>query len=277
LLYYKKQFIFWGIIRKNRMLAVSSLRFWSFIPVRAGSLRLPQKALRLLGSIPLIDYTLSQVQQLKQDRITTKNWLYTNDTNVLSHVKETYPYGDSMDLPPFARPETVSHATAGAWETVQQFIQQLHASNTVAPEAWATHLVLLQTTSPFRKVNSIINAIDTYQQQIETFALNPNETGLLSVTALEKPSAWLLQQSAPTDALPAQLCGVEAPLPPSLVYPNGAIYIVPIAPLLAETPFQFWQHLTTVLPYTMPWLQSIDIDTAEDLALAEQLYKTVLP
>lgn len=259
------------------MLTLSPLRFWSFIPVRAGSVRLPQKALRLLGTVPLIDYTLNQVKLLKQQGITTKNWLYTNDTDVLSHVKEAYLYRDSIDLPPFARPEAVSHATAGAWETVQQFIQQLHRSNTIPPHAWATHLVLLQTTSPFRQVARIAEAIVQYQQQLAHFSLSPDSTGLLSVTALEKPSAWLLEQSVATATLPAQLCAIETPLPSSLVYPNGAMYIVPIAPLLAETPFQFWQTLTTVLPYTMPWLQSIDIDTAEDLALAEQLYKTVLP
>jgi len=256
---------------------IPNSRFWGFIPVRAGSQRLPQKALRLLGNVPLIHYTLSQVHQLKQQGITTENWLYTNDSAVLAYVEQAFLPTGAVNLPPFVRPNTVSHATAGAWETVQQFIQQLHRSNTIPPHAWATHLVLLQTTSPFRQVARIAEAITQYQQQLEQFSLNPACTGLVSVTALEKPSAWLLEQSAATATVPAHLSTVTAQLPASLVYPNGAIYIVPIAPFLSQQPFQFWQTLTTVLPYTMPWLQSIDIDTAEDLALAEQLYKTVLP
>lgn len=250
----------------------STPSFWSLLPVRAGSTRLPNKALKPLSGFPLVHYTLACMAALKALEATQRNWIYTNDSNVLAYVAGFNPQETSIDVPPFVRPETVSHATAGAWDTVQQFLHQLQASQAVAPTQWASHLVLLQATSPYRQAEQVAQAITHYKNHLQQYQLNPNTTGLMSVTALEKPASWLLGISEPTAKTMHRLFPLDVPLPTRMVRPNGAIYIVPIHALLKPTPFKLWEDLETVLPFEMPWLNSVDIDTAEEFAIAEQLF-----
>lgn len=251
---------------------LSTPSFWSLLPVRAGSTRLPNKALKSLSGFPLVHYTLACMATLKTLNATQRNWLYTNDTNVLNYVADFNPKKRLIDVPPFVRPETVSHATAGAWDTVQQFLRQLQVSQSIPASQWASHLVLLQATSPYRQAEQVAQAIAQYQHQLQQFQLNPNTTGLMSVTALEKPPSWLLGVSEPTAQTMPRLYPLSVQLPTKMVRPNGAIYIVPMVALLKEDPFKLWEHLETVLPFEMPWLNSVDIDTAEEFAIAEQLF-----
>jgi CMP-N-acetylneuraminic acid synthetase len=250
----------------------SPCSFWSLLPVRAGSTRLPNKALKPLSGLPLVHYTLACMATLKTHQITQRNWLYTNDANVLSYVTNFNQPETLIDSPPFVRPETVSHATAGAWDTVQAFLHQLlHTEPSMPRTKWASHLVLLQATSPFRQAAQVAQAIAHYQHHLQTYQLNPNTTGLMSVTALEKPASWLLGVSEPTANTMQRLYPLTIQLPRQLVRPNGAIYIVPIAPLLKVESFRLWEDLETLLPFEMPWLNSVDIDTAEEFEIAEQL------
>lgn len=247
------------------------LSFWSLLPARAGSTRLPNKALKPLSGHPLAYYTLQCMAHLKQTNATQRNWLYTNDTALLDYTNQFNTETTLIDVPPFQRPEAVSHATAGAWETVQQFLHQLKANSTVDAGQWASHLVLLQATSPFRQAQQVQEAISQYQSHIKQYQLNPHTTGLMSVTALEKPASWLLGVSSATANTMQRLYPLDVKLPSHMVRPNGAIYIVPIAVLLQEASFSLWEQLETVLPFEMPWLNSIDIDTAEEFAIAEHL------
>jgi CMP-N-acetylneuraminic acid synthetase len=251
----------------------NTLSFWSLLPVRAGSIRLPNKTLKPLSGLPLLHYTLACMAQLKALQATHRNWVYTNDANVLNYVATfNNQINTPIDLPSFSRPDAVSHATAGAWDTVQQFLRQLQVSHSLPADQWASHLVLLQATSPFRQAEQVAQAIARYQFHLEAYQLNPNTTGLMSVTALEKPVSWLLGISPQATQSVQRLYPLNVELPMQIVRPNGAIYIVPIAPFLENTPFQLWEHLETVLPFEMPWLNSVDIDTAEEFTIAEQLF-----
>jgi CMP-N,N'-diacetyllegionaminic acid synthase len=245
---------------------------WSLLPARAGSQRLPNKALKPLSGLPLAHYTLDCMAALKKADATQRNWVYTNDSKLLQYVSAFNETEPLIELPPFVRPEAVSHANAGAWATVQQFLRQLQQSQTVARQEWASHLILLQATSPFRQAEQVKQAITHYQTHLETYQLNPHTTGLMSVTALEKPGSWLLGMAAPDAKTMQRLYPLDVKLPERMVRPNGAIYIVPIARLLAAEPFKLWEQLETVLPFEMPWLNSVDIDTAEEFAIAEQLF-----
>jgi N-acylneuraminate cytidylyltransferase/CMP-N,N'-diacetyllegionaminic acid synthase len=228
----------------------SAPQFIGLVPARAGSQRLPNKHLCPLGGHPLVHYTALAVAT---SPLKHRTWLYSNDAELNAWASEYAPY---LRQPAQPRPQAHSEATTSTWQTVAAFLRGQGAA------LEATHVVVLQPTSPLRTGRHVEEALALFTQQYAAHP-QPQRLALMSITPPPKPLGWLAYPTA-EGYLQPQFS--QTTLPASACYPNGALYIVPVASLLAPQPFELWEH--RVIPYLMPAAASLDVDTAADLALA---------
>ncbi len=195
---------------------------------------------------------LSHVQGIQQ------RFLFSDDADLNAFVQREHPL---IELSPFERPAVVSTDEVSSFETLRYFLEQWESS--LLP----TWVMLCQCTSPLVESIDFEQALRRLQAlEKEVRASSLASTGFLSVTVPQKPLHWLLESSE-KGVHPAQVANPHT----QYYLPNGAFYIVPTRALLnSPTPFSIWD-LECVLPCEMPWYRSIDIDTAEDLRIAERL------
>ncbi len=120
------------------------------IPARQGSTGVVGKNMVDLGGRPLLDYTLAMAHQCQAlDKII----LSTNMPDAIAWTKAHY---SRIDVP-FVRPEPLARAQSSLVDVV------LHAVAHLNIEIDA--IVLLQPTSPFRRMGEVENAIQLFQQK----------------------------------------------------------------------------------------------------------------
>lgn len=118
------------------------------IPARAGSKGIPNKNIRLLGSYPLIDYTISRAKE--SELITT--CMVSTDSE--SYRQLAIDRGVNV---PFLRPDTLATDATGSVEVLQ------HAVSFLEKEGQSFDIVcLLQPTSPFRLPGFIDRCISKF-------------------------------------------------------------------------------------------------------------------
>jgi CMP-N-acetylneuraminic acid synthetase len=231
-------------------------RVWAVVLARAGSQRLPNKAMLPLCDRPMASWYFDALEDA--DGI-ERRFLFSDDDALLALAKGSHP---KIELPPFQRPSSVSDAQTSSFDSLAYFLQEWQAQSFDALPDW---VMLCQCTSPLVQTVDFQNAL----QALESYTENLRSTGLLSVCPPSKPVSWLLKRSE-NQVLPAGL-DLQANEDDTYVTPNGAFYIVPTLALLQKpVGFSLWD-LETVVAYEMPWQRSIDIDTAPDFQVAEAL------
>ena len=220
------------------------------IPARGGSKGIPHKNIKELRGKPLICYTIDTARALTSD----DNICVSTDDMEIKSVVEAY----GLNVP-FLRPHELSTDTAGTYEVL------LHALDYYENKGKYYKIVLLlQTTSPFRTVEHVTNALALYDQSNvdmvvsvkESFA-NPyynvfeeNENGFLQVS--KGDGTIHRRQDAPK------------------VYEyNGAIYIMDSNTLKTT----HIHHMTKRIKYVMDSKLSLDLDTMQDWNMAEIIMK----
>jgi CMP-N,N'-diacetyllegionaminic acid synthase len=233
---------------------VSHLRVWSIVLSRKGSQRLTGKALRPLGGKPLAGWYL---QALADAPGLERKYLVTDDPALNQYVNNTFT--GSIAESPFPRPAALSQASTSSFETLRWFLRQF------PPHTLPDAICLGQLTTPFLHPEDVTGALSLFAQH---YAQTPS-TGIISVTRPLKPTGWLQGVNAASGKLERLSTPSEVVAP--CVYPNGALYLLPTQALLeSEGPFD-WETLAAVYPYEMPWVRSVDVDTLEDLELAQCL------
>lgn len=215
-----------------------SHKLLAVIPARKGSKGLPGKNMLPCAGKPLSEWTMDAALGSK----------YLDKTVVSTDWKELGALAASKGLKVRDRPEALA----------TDFAQLLW----VIKDAWSDTYdlcVLLQPTSPTRTAGDIDKAIEHYFSQRQT-----DLDTLASVTEVPK-AGWLMDLGTQTRTGKggyATFCFRPKPNRQGLTpyyKPNGAIYIL-------TKPFEFYRR---TIPYVMP--HGVDIDTAEDLAEAEEL------
>jgi N-acylneuraminate cytidylyltransferase len=215
-------------------------RTLGIIPARAGSRRLLGKNMCLLGGRPLIDWTLSAAAASKLDALA----LSSDDPAVLDRAAG-WPR-----LRALTRPAALAGDEVRNVEVMRQVLSAL-----AEPFEFA---VLLQPTSPFRTAADIDEAVARCR-----------ETGAdacLSVCSPGKPARWLLRPEG------ERMHPLLAADPGPVYLPNGAVYVIRVERLLAGADF----HSTPPCFIIMPRARSVDIDDADDLALAESFHSIAM-
>lgn len=224
------------------------MRILGLIPVRGGSKGVPGKNIKLLGSKPLLAYSIEAAILSKQF---AKVIVSTESQEI---AKLALELGAEV---PFLRPEVLATDTAKSIDVVIHVLEELSKS-----EEHFDAVCLLQATYPFRKEGMIEEAIALFKSK--------NADSLVSV--LPVPSHfnphWIFESNK--DAFLELATGEEEIIArrqdlPNCYFRDGAIYITSVDVILNNKTF-FGKKLAYVESDSNFY---INIDTFEDWKKAE--------
>ena len=228
---------------------MTSPRVLGLVVARGGSKGLPRKNVLPLGSRPLIAWT---VDAARGARALSRVIVSSEDAEILARAREAG--GET----PFVRPAAFATDTASSLEVA------LHALDWLAEhEGWHPDvLVLLPATAPLRRAHHIDAAVATLLADAALEAVvavtEADYPPYWMLTAKNGRLAWLFPEGGRVDR--------RQDLPIAL-RPNGSIYAVRAGALREQR--TFYPRVTA--PYMMPREESVNVDTALDLTLAELL------
>ena len=219
----------------------------ALIPARGGSKGVPRKNLRHLNGKPLVLHTIEAA--LASTRISDV-YLSSDDGDILA-------VGARAGCKLIRRPESLARDDSTAVEVVKHFLDSADRSGTEDPA-----IVYLQPTSPLRTTAHIDAAIDVMT--------GAGAYTLISVTELEKSpfKSFVLDESGRLESLfDEKLSNLGRQALPKAYLPNGAIYIFTRSAFIERGGFPS----NGSLPFIMSSADSIDIDTEDDLTLAQRI------
>lgn len=218
-----------------------------FIPARGGSKGLPKKNLRKCGGRRLIDWTISAA---KLTRYAGYIFVSTDSLEIADHARNQ---GAKV---PFLRPAELagddSKLSSAISHAVGEFKKQGINFDLV---------VVLQPTSPLRNFVHIDESIELYCK-----SRGSNIDTLVSVYQIDRKYLWMMQERGGYINFINQSVDMGNPRRQELsqpFLPNGAIFILDAGNI------QNWVYGNRTIPYLMDAIHSIDIDTEDDLNLAE--------
>jgi CMP-N-acetylneuraminic acid synthetase len=213
------------------------------IPARGGSKGLPRKNVLPLAGVPLIVHSLRCALDAREiSRVVVS----TDDEEIAAVARSI----DGVEVP-FMRPAHLASDGASAVDV------HLHSAELLG----VAQLCVLLPTAPLRLPEDVDASIRLFRQR--------EAEVVLSVTSA-KPAAW--QQVIEQDGKLAPLPG----LAPSVdnrqdygaaVIPNGAVYVLDMEALARSRTY----FGTKSFGHLMPASRSIDIDTPDDLLMAEAI------
>lgn len=211
------------------------------ICARGGSKGLPRKNLADIGGRPMIGWS---VRAAGQSALLDRTIVSSDDAEILEAAREAG--GET----PFVRPPEL--ATDGA-SLVDVLI---HAS------AFFHHeydlIVLMQTTSPFRRGSDIDDCIRAL--------VDADATACVTVSEAENPPELAMRRDEAGKLLVDDWSAFQKPRQafPKHYYPNGMVFVVRRTHLMANRRIYADDTIGVVTPPE----RSVDIDNEHDLALA---------
>ncbi len=221
----------------------------AIIPARSGSKRIPNKNIRNFLGKPLIAYAIEQGQKCKIiDRLIV-------DTNSSKIAKISKKYGVEV---PFLRPNNLAQDSSLYIYSLFHVLKKLKKDEGYVP----THVMILQTTSPLREMQDIEDCWKMF-----------NSTNATTVLTVCPTHPKLYHLSAKNDMILVN--GTEGKsndtqkLKPAYLQNGCFVYIIDTKTLLKEELILTKKTKAVVCP---KW-RSIDLDSPEEWAMAELLYK----
>ncbi|AMK77760.1 MULTISPECIES: cytidylyltransferase domain-containing protein [Methylomonas] len=221
------------------------------VPARSGSKGLPDKNIKLLGGKPLLSWTAQAI--VEAGLLDCLSILSTDSAIYIEVAKQI-----GLEAP-FLRPADFATDTASAIQVAEHALDWFQRRYGYMPES----LMWLQPTSPFRspailhqawailaagKADAVIGCKEIHRDLTTLFRC---DGGFLSPLDKTKSTQTTRQQLQP------------------LLTPNGAMYCCKTAYLLEHKSF----YPERTMPLIMNAIQSLDIDTEEDWAIAEAFIK----
>ena len=228
------------------------MRILFLIPARGGSKGLPNKNIKNLANKPLIQYTIDQVKELKNN---------SNDICISTDSIEIIKCVEELGIKvPFVRPEIYSSDTSTSESVILHAINWYKNSN-----IYFDVIVLLQPTSPMRTLQDIKNAISLYHENLDMVVSVKKTRSNPYFNLYEENENGYLSKSKVSNFTRRQDC-------PEIYELNGAIYVLNVKSFLEKG----FSNLNKIIKYEMCEESSVDIDTIEDFLYAEKLIKNVL-
>ena len=216
------------------------------IPARGGSKGLPGKNIKDLCGKPLIGYSIDVARAITSD---DNIYVSTDDQKIIDTVEN---YGLHV---PFVRPAEFATDSSTTNEVL------LHAVDFSEKQGKSfDKLLLLQPTSPLRKIEEVREALELYRDEIDM---------VVSVTESHAPAVLCNDNK---DGFVDLIFNKEAKgrqeLPIFYEF-NGAIYVINIKSLKKKGLGRFEK----CVKYVMSKESSIDIDDIYDFILIESILK----
>jgi len=220
------------------------MRALYLIPARGGSKGIPHKNIKLLCGKPLIHYAIDVARKLVSD----------NDICVSTDDEEIIKVAEYIGLKvPFIRPDYLASDTATSSDVI------VHAINFYKEKGIDYDVVvLLQPTSPFRRVEDVKGCLDLYSDSLD-MVTSVKESYVSAVLCNEDKNGYLV------DTLSN---GATRRQDADKYYEyNGAVYVINVKSVLEKG----LSGLTRIKKYVMPEINSLDIDVMTDWYIAESL------
>lgn len=225
----------------------------AFIGARGGSKGLKNKNIIDFAGGPLIVWSIEAARDSKYvDRT-----IVSTDSEEIAKVSRQA----GADVP-FLRPARIAQDDSKIEDAIEHALAWIRKNEGVTYE----YIMLLQPTSPLRTVEHVDAAIEHYFKHKKS-----SGDVLVSVSHLPAKIGWLMRKDKKGYV---QFCIKEAKAQyrrqdiPEYYMPNGAIYLLSIKDLAKKG---FFPKCT--IPFVMEQEVSVDIDSAEDLQRAMDIFK----
>lgn len=229
------------------------------IPARGGSKSIPRKNIKMFAGKPLIAWV---IETMKKSGMIDRVVVSTDDQEIADTAKR---YGAEV---PFLRPAELAEDTTPTLPVLQHAVTWLKESEGFEPD----YVVLLEPTSPTKRP---FHMRDVVQKLIETGA--DSVISVSEVPGVFSPY-WQIKIAEGdrvelfTGGSMKQVIRRRQDLPKTY-YRNSAIYAFKPELLFRDDPSFYGEDVRayiTDLKYTM------DIDTPEDWAIAEVMFKKIV-
>lgn len=210
---------------------------------------MPGKNLKKLNGIPLICYSFEMARKLAKD----------DDICISSDDKDIIQIAGQYGLKvPFVRPSHLATDESSTFDVIKHALD-FYESKHIHYDA----VILLQPTSPFRKVENLIEVIDLLEQDTNIeMVVSVKETSANPYFVLfEEDNNGYLKKSKSSDYTRSQDC-------PRVYELNGAIYAIRVSAMYQHHSFAEFKKMKK---YLMDDLHSVDIDSDLDWAFCEFL------
>ena len=231
------------MIKGKKLLAV--------IPARGGSKRLPRKNILDLAGKPLIAWT---IETALESTYIDKLIVSTDDKSILNIAKK---YDACI---PYLRPYELATDESLTVDVVIHLLNELEKNG----ERY-DYIILLQPTSPLRRVDDIDKSIELLQ--------NSSSDAVVSVCEAEHSPLWcntLPDDLSMDNFIDESVKSKRSQDLPGYYRINGAIYIISTERLKEEKSFFLKDN---VFAYKMGRENSIDVDEEIDFRMAEVFLK----
>jgi N-acylneuraminate cytidylyltransferase/CMP-N,N'-diacetyllegionaminic acid synthase len=230
------------------------LNLLAIIPARAGSTGVKNKNIRLLGSHPLIYYTIRE--SLKSD--VSRTIVSTDDPKIANLAEK---FGAEV---PFLRPKKYAASKSPSISVILHCLDHLRK----AENYFADYVIFLQPTSPFRRSSDINKGIRKI--------INKNATSLVGVVEVNQHPFWMFKKDR--NEILSEFIKVKGkPLRrqelPKLYYINDALFITKGKYYQTASHSHPLFDTTDLVGLEMSYINSFDINTEVDFLMAEVLFK----
>jgi len=220
----------------------------AIIPARGGSKGIPHKNIKNLNGKPLIFYT---IREAKKSKFLSRIVVSTDDEKI-SNVSKRY----GVDV--IKRPKKLAKDTTSSEAVIKHAINYLKKKEGFRADI----LVLLQPTSPLRKVNDIDNSIKKF--------LTSNCSCVVTVCETSHTPYWMykITKNDKLEKLIKNKKVIKRRQDTPIVYQlNGAVYVFHAKKIMKD------QSIVSgdVRAYVMPYERSIDTDQPFDLFICEMI------
>ena len=222
----------------------------SLIPARGGSKGVKRKNLYPLCGHPLIDYTIQASLDSTE----------VDETYVSSDDAEIIEYSRKKGAKVVVRPDSYATDTSSSVDVVQHFISFLKNSEKLDNVI----IVYLQPTSPLRTEKHIDQSLGLLRSK--------NKTELVSVSEMcSSPyKSFKINEHGQLESLfDESLSNARRQDLPISYIPNGAIYVFSADKFVRHGGFPS----NGSIPYIMTKRDSVDVDSIDDIKIAEKILK----